>query len=218
MIQIDPTRTINNIRSVDSMSGNIVLLDTKNGLSVLDQFYFEGGEEAYSKKFIKSTEKIIRTSKEYSDYLSYLVVTQGLNRDSLMADLDQAVTMEFHHYPFTLFDICSIVLDQMFHDKEKITTFSLARKVLQLHYDNKVGLVKLSKTNHELAHSGDYYIPLTSVFGDVNQFILDFYNFIPFSLVETYNRLLEVTDYDNSGLVKPTPISKEVKDQYVKPD
>ena len=38
MIQIDPTRTINNIRSVDSMSGNIVLLDTKNGLSVLDQF------------------------------------------------------------------------------------------------------------------------------------------------------------------------------------
>lgn len=82
------------------------------------------------------------------------------------------MSLEFHHYPFTLFDLVAIVLqDKINKGVKDISPFLIANEVMQLHYENLVGLVPLSKTVHELAHSGEIFISLDLVFGNVKEFL-----------------------------------------------
>ncbi len=54
--------------------------------------------------------------------------------------------------------------------KEKFTSFSVAKEVMDLHYKNMIGLVPLTKTNHELAHEGSLFISSKQVFGEYKAF------------------------------------------------
>lgn len=94
--------------------------------------------------------------------------------------------MEFHHYPFTLYDITYIIYQNRYLDyitdqissklNKVINPFDIAKEVMELHYKNKVGLVPLSLTPHELYHKGELFIPLDKkyVFGNYLD-ILDTY-------------------------------------------
>ena len=66
--------------------------------------------------------------------------------------------LEFHHYPFTLYDICEIVVMKGAADQKYESSFSAAKKIMDLHYKNIIGLVPLTKTNHELAHDGKIFL------------------------------------------------------------
>jgi hypothetical protein len=131
-------------------------------------------------KFIKQVERYVRRSFEYRTYIGFLKNELDLTKCVLLPMIDikelKNVGLELHHYPFTLFDIVSIILDDWIFEKNmtKISPFKLAEEVMRLHFQNHVGLVPLSKTVHELAHSGKLFINLKYVTGNYNKFISNY--------------------------------------------
>ena len=191
MRKIEKNSTIGNIESLDK-SGNVVLINKKTR-SVIDEFYYQPADEKDVKKFIKRVEKLVRASKEYSNYIYFLSSEMNLTRDSLMGNItSDSTSLEFHHYPFTLYDITEVVVNKRISKKEKMTSISVAEEVLQLHYRNQVGVARLSKTNHKLAHSGRIFVPLSSVFGKVNEFINEYYDYIFDDQLEKYNAIVDI--------------------------
>lgn len=156
-------------------AGNDDDIRIKNDKSIYSEaFYFE---DIYSdtrvKRFIKSVEHMVRKSDEYTEYLAYLHSSSDyFNRDNFLSNIDDNVaSIELHHYPFTLYEISEIVLNKNILDNKKVTTFDVAKEVMDLHSKNLVGLIPLSKTVHELAHTGSLNIHKEQIFGDYNTFI-----------------------------------------------
>lgn len=127
---------------------------------------------------VHKIEKLIRTSFEYRQYVTICRTEFDLTRCKFIPDadlVDGPIGLELHHYPFTLFDITQGVLREQYGILDKnhpvysrpVNLFQVAEQVMKLHYQGVVGLIPLSLTAHELAHSGDIFIPLTEeyVFG-----------------------------------------------------
>lgn len=128
--------------------------------------------------FLKGTENIIRKSKYYSRYIAHLKNDFGLCFCQVKGNIveeedgEQKNLIEMHHGPlFTLFDVCSIILNDMLINNKKITTFSLAEKVIQEHFDHKVQTVMLSETMHQMVHDGKIFLNLKMGFGDIYGFL-----------------------------------------------
>ena len=162
---------IGNIEFVDS-NGKPIIKASDNPFP--ESFYFDKlYEEQEYKKFIKNTERLIRTSREYKTYVEQLRGTiSALNVDNVLSYITSTdADLEFHHYPLSLYDIVDAVVLQSFFDMEDFTSFDVARKVMEAHYENLIGVVPLSKTNHELAHAGELFLSQKQVFGDYRKFM-----------------------------------------------
>lgn len=144
-------------------------------------------------KFIKASEKIVRQSFEYAQYLGWLKSLEvGIASCSVMSNVTaEDATIEMHHYPFSLYDLCEIVASRQFSQVDRITTFSVADEVLKCHFENLIGLVPLSETMHNLVHSGKIFINLKQVFGKVIDFIEKYNEFISVEQKEKFVVLLK---------------------------
>jgi hypothetical protein len=160
----------------EAVESNIVAVDSidiRGDFYNLDIHY----EEKARIKFIKYLEKIVRRSFEYKTYIGFLKNELNLTKCTFLPGVDineiKAVGLEFHHYPYTLFDITSIVLDEhmLVRGEKHINPFKIAEEIMQLHYQNYIGLVPLTQTIHELVHSGKVFVNLDYVFGNYNKFI-----------------------------------------------
>lgn len=172
-----------------------------------ESFYFvDVYDDKAVKKFIKSVEKLIRTSREYKTYIELLRTNNmHLNRDSIMSNITTAdVDLEFHHYPLSLYDIISTIMLHHVVNKIKFTTFSIAKEVMENHYKHIIGLVPMMKTTHELAHAGGLFIRKDQVFGDYEKFMSNYKSGVSRELlekVETMEKLTEMgTPSDFKGL------------------
>ena len=115
--------------------------------------------------FIKAVERMVRSSKYYSRYIAHLKVDLGMNfcqvKGNISEDEDSSITdlIEMHHGPiFTLFDVVSIILNYMLVKGMKITTFSVANKVLEEHFKHRVQTVMLCETVHQLVHDNKVFL------------------------------------------------------------
>ena len=139
-----------------------------------ESFYFiDVYDENNVKKFIKSTERLIRKSREYNNYIMQLRTNvNALNYDSIMSNIALADTdLELHHYPLTLYDIVETVMNYHIIKQDKITSFSIAKEVMDCHFQNIIGLVSLCETNHELAHLSSIFINKKQIFGNYEEFL-----------------------------------------------
>lgn len=162
-------------------------------------------------KFIKTLESLVRQSDEYKRYIKYLKEEADLTACSFFSKVDiteiKRVGIEFHHYPFTLFDITNIVLDTHYDPENLATAVSLdplaiADEIVKLHYDGYVGLVPLSKTLHKLAHRGEIFINLNKVHGNVEGFMEKYQ--MDEDLIDKYNILKDLSEdnYDTSDILR----------------
>jgi hypothetical protein len=166
------SNNIGNIQPVVSQDGNPGIKATTSPF--VTTFYFDDFyDDKAVKAFSKSVEKLIRTSREYNDYIGLLRTNiLALNKDNVLSNITTAdVDLEFHHYPFTLYDIVQICMIQNMVNNVKFTSYSIAKEVMNLHYQNLVGLVPLTKTMHELAQSGDLFISSKQIFGNYKTFM-----------------------------------------------
>ena len=122
---------------------------------------------------LNQLKKLIRQSKEYNQYIEQLRENvHQLNHDNLLINVSSGdAPLEFHHYPFSLYDLVEICMTNMVRNKVNITTFKVAKEVMRWHYKHLVGLVSLSETTHELAHNGDIFLSSKQVFGDYKGFM-----------------------------------------------
>lgn len=127
-------------------------------------------------KFIKRCEKIIRSSMEYRDYITFLKENIDMDRCAFFKNVSsedtKRVKIEIHHEPFTLYDYVAVVVDKFQTEGFPLNDLSISDEVMELHYNNKVGLIPLSVTIHKAVHnSNKIVIPLNMVYGDYAGFL-----------------------------------------------
>lgn len=126
-------------------------------------------------KYIKYLERLVRGSQELKDYLSFLKENAEMNDCAIFAGVNREdCRIEIHHFPFSLFDITRIVLDDALANNEDVSSFTIVGRVVLEHYLGHVGLIPLSLTAHELAHSGSITLSLKNVTGDWQAFVKKF--------------------------------------------
>ena len=167
------------------------------------------------KKIITKIEGIVRRSPEYTALIGYM--KNNLNLTSCLFHKDvniselKKTTLEFHHYPFTLYDIVDTVLNKYLENHTKINPFEIAEEVMKLHYELKIGLVPLSKTIHQLAHSGKIFINLNLVTQSYLKFIASYSKYINPELIENWKNLKDLSIKQNNGELEDNQILEEMR-------
>ena len=132
-------------------------------------------DETDYKHYIKDVEQQIRRSFEYRAFIKYLRENFGMNKCAYLKGVSNEETfdikIEIHHYPFSLHDITDIVVKKRQFYKESLEVQMVAKEVMELHYKALIGLIPLSETAHQLAHSSRLFIPVDRVFGRYDLFV-----------------------------------------------
>lgn len=127
--------------------------------------------------FIKAVERLVRTDNSYKRYISYIRNDIGLNFCQVLSNIkvedpNANTKLEMHHGPIlTLFDYATILTDWSLAHEKKITSFSIANRLLDEHFQNRVQVVMLSETVHQLFHDGKIFLNIKHAFGDLNAFL-----------------------------------------------
>lgn len=136
-------------------------------------------------KFIKSCEKMVRSSQEYRLWVEYIVDVLGQDTCEFTSESIKECSIEVHHHPICLYTIVQTVIDDFIQNKERFSSFDVAAKVIELHFQNKVGYVTMLSNLHEKYHNGFLQIPIEFVRGDY-KYILTNYQIAE----EEYKRIL----------------------------
>jgi len=154
--------------------------------------------------YVKAVESLVRTSKYYSRYIAYIKNDIGLNFCQVLSNIKQddeesKVEIEMHHGPIlTLFDYITILIDWSLYNNKKITTFSLANRMLEEHFNNNVQIVMLSKTVHEEVHDNNIFLNTKHAFGDLNRFLSKYRDGISNEQIEKINNYIKTCEkYDS---------------------
>ena len=163
-------------------------------------------DEKEKDKFIKDIERIIRTSLEYKNYIKFLKTEALLKYCSLLNKMPEEITaklsLEMHHYPFGLYDLVNIILSKHLIERIEFSRLTIANEVMDLHYNIQIGIVPLTVTMHELAHSNSIKLSSDMIFGDYHAFMQEYVEYIP------EDKKLEISNMEQKSLFN--------KDYYAK--
>jgi len=135
-------------------------------------------------KFIKNVEVAVRRSNEYRYWTSYITDALGHTTCSLTQESMHECTIEIHHHPITLYNICTAVIQECMNKQEKFCSFDIATKIIELHFQDKVGYIPLLSSLHEKYHNSFLDLPIDLVYGDYKYLL----NNLPF-LDEDRNKI-----------------------------
>jgi len=154
---------------------------------------YDISEDKELEKYIKNVERILRSSFEYRKYIYFLRNELDLNKCVFFKGIDlstvKKVSLEFHHHPFTLYDIVEIVIRKKLSEgnvyEDMFTSpIEIADEVCEMHFKNEIGLIPLTTTIHQLAHDGEVFIPVNLVFGNVKKFVNNYKEFMTDIMLE----------------------------------
>ena len=164
-----------------------------------DKDYFVSLENYVA--FIKGCEKLVRSSDEYTSFISQLKEIDLVNCQVLgNVAADDNVSIEMHHGPIlTLFDYCAIIIDYHLRKNEKINSFMIANEVIDEHFANRVQTVMLSKTVHQLVDTGKIFINFKQARGDLNGFLQKYKSGLSDEHIRKINKYIELSEkYDST--------------------
>jgi len=171
-----PLEAINTVgQTEDTSEVTNAYIDTKNPLPGYGVFsesieYLKDDQKAKN-KYIKYLERLTRGSYELRSYLSLLRENVEMTKCTLLNGVSsEDARIELHHFPFTMYDIARIILDDALEKQDDVTSFQLVGRIVAEHYMGNVGLVPLSVTAHELVHDGKLTVSLKSVSGNWREF------------------------------------------------
>lgn len=148
-------------------------------------------------KFIFTLERIVRSSMEYKQYIEFLRKEIDMVQCSFFKNIDnkegKRVTIEIHHEPFTLFDITQAVVEKWMAEGTPINPLMMSDEIMRIHYQNKVGLIPVSITVHELIHVGKLFVPLQNVYGNFIAFLEEYDQYIPNDVKEKLQLKLQMS-------------------------
>lgn len=143
------------------------------------EYTLTANTDTEKERIIKRVERIVRGSGEYRDYIAFLRQNVGMDAcaffNNVSKTTNRGIRIEVHHTPLTLYDIVKIVLEKYIQTGEEIDELMIAEEVTELHYQNQVGLIPLSKTLHEVVHNSDkLVIPMYMIFGNYTKFLREY--------------------------------------------
>jgi len=156
-------------------------------------------EEKPYTKFIKQIERLARTSNEMRKLIKYLNEELDMDKCAILSGVNSGnAKIEVHHYPFTLYDLCDIIIQNRLSMNKSFSTVDVAQELVEIHYLKLVGLVPLSKSVHELAHNGKIFINLRHVFGDIKTFIQKYKYGLNDEYIERLKHLIHLSSIESS--------------------
>lgn len=125
-------------------------------------------------RYITMIKAETRKTVEYRQYIEFLKKHRGMHTSIVLPAATRAngkkYSIELHHEPFSMFEIIDIIVSKREAQGESLKPFDVIEEVLELHYDEKVGLVPLDITSHELCEKGKIFIPLQHIYQRYDQF------------------------------------------------
>ena len=120
----------------------------------------------FYKRFLDNAIRAFRTSRTYKNYKGYLM-SLGMNRCQILGNIDENMAeIEMHHNFLTIFDIALMITEHTIKTKGHISTFDLVKALKEEHKNNRIPLVMLTRTVHQLYHNNeDFVIPAQYCFG-----------------------------------------------------
>lgn len=163
----------------DNVSAPHPRVDSDNALYYLE---FDKTEDYFSYfdnevAFYKGCEDLVRAHEFYRiTYPRYLKEVVGLDTcqvfPGIKDDDRKKISIEMHHFPLTMFDICEIVTKYLrVRECKDITTFKVANIVLEEHRQNRCRIIKVTKSTHQKIHDDAIYINYQQGFGDTLAFM-----------------------------------------------
>jgi hypothetical protein len=133
--------------------------------------------------FIKEVERMCRTSDIYKRWLNFVKGTLVDKFVCYKSGLNSEVCrIEIHHHPVTLYDYTSLAVNLLL-TQGGISVFNVAEQVMKWHFENNVGFIPLSETEHQMYHNKASFIPMDIVEGNWKDFITEIY---PNELIDQY--------------------------------
>jgi hypothetical protein len=178
--------------------------------------------EDLDEKTVFYIEKLVRGSNEYRTYINYLKEELDLTKCSLLPGVDiktTPVSLEFHHFPYTLFDITNIVGKSMISDLQgngSVSCFEVANEVMHEHFRNHIGLVPLTLTMHEMAHNGSIIIPFNKINGNYNEFTEKYRDNIEKDFVERLDALKIYNSSEEAKKFNEYKLKKKIANYNIK--
>jgi hypothetical protein len=121
--------------------------------------------------YIRNIEKQLRNSVEYKDWLDKIRTEQGAYKCAISGLTLDDCSIEVHHTPVGLFDIVDTIIT---NQKGKFCTFSIALEIMQLHFDNFIGFMPVTKSIHEQIHNGVIKTPVEKICGNYRSFVKNY--------------------------------------------
>ena len=124
------------------------------------------------KRFLDNAISRFRSSRTYKNYKSYLYGL-GMDKCQFHGNINsEMASIEMHHNMLTIFDIALIITEHTLNTVGRITTFDLVNLLKAEHINNRVQLVMLSLTPHQLYHNEpDFFIHPDMCFGNWAEFL-----------------------------------------------
>lgn len=171
----------------DTNEDNVLHLENSEFDLHLRINHFE--DEGEKIRFIKSVEKMIRRSPEYGLWRNYIMDVLGQTTCEITNESSTDCSIEVHHHPLGLYTIVETIVDDYINKNREFSTFDVAKDVIELHFQNRVGYIVLISNMHEKFHNGKLQLPIEFVRGD--------YKYIPqhYSMVQdSYEKFLELAN------------------------
>ena len=151
-------------------------------------------------KFIKACEQEVRKHPDYSLFVDTIRET-CMSQCQILGNITSSdAVIEAHHGPlFTLFDYCVIITNFLLKKEGKVTTFRVAKLVLDEHFDGNVQIVMLSKTPHQLIDTGEIFINLNQGIGKVVNFIKKYKEGLDETYIKKINAYIRMSEQHESS-------------------
>lgn len=122
-------------------------------------------------RFIKSCERLVRSSPEYRIWTSYIRDSLGHHNCEVTGEQHSQTTVDIHHHPFSMFAIVKAVILRNMAAEKDFCSYDICEEVIKLHYEMKIPFCLLVSSLHEKFHNGFFLIPMELVHGDTKIFM-----------------------------------------------
>ena len=116
--------------------------------------------ELYS-QFLTNAISRFRSSKTYKQYKSHLY-NAGMDRCQVLGNITEEMVgkhgLEMHHNFINIHDIALMISKHVLNTTGSITTFDLVQLLKEEHKANRIPLVMLSKTVHQVYHADQEFV------------------------------------------------------------
>ena len=181
-----PSSVAVDIEQIEAQDDNIEILG-KNQEYSLTMYLDPDVEAKFFARFIKKVERLVRGNPDYQDYIEALREDVGLDTCVILGKVDiNKAEIHLHHCLSNLYTICVTVCNRLMQTGKQVTSFILADEVVRLHLNNKIALVPLTATMHELTHAGKIKIPKNVIYGDYLEYFEEHKNYMDESELKIY--------------------------------
>jgi hypothetical protein len=136
----------------------------------------------------------VRITPEYRAFTHFVKNFLDVNRCSFYENfsMENGFTIELHHHPFSLYDICEAIVQKQHKENGYFETYIVVEEALRLHYQFMVGLTPLNPTAHDLVHNEELSIHPDIIIGEWEKLYKDYFPYLSETALKKYDDLLVI--------------------------